>query len=56
MDMPQKRHLEPITIYLPPDVIRQYKRLAIQTHDSVSNLIRRDILRGSVSGQDRPVR
>lgn len=42
--MPQKRDLQPVTVYLPPAVIAFYEKQAAQTVGPVSAELRRIIL------------
>lgn len=51
--MAQERDLKPITIYLPEDLIVSLKRQALKSHDSVSSIIRRELLRPRVAGGDQ---
>lgn len=55
--MAQRRDLIPITVYLPPELIDRLRRQAAATHESMSNIVRRELMLPKVAGGDlaRPV-
>lgn len=49
--MAQKRDLQPITVYLPPEVIGHYEKQAAQFHEAVSATLRRVIMQDHAVGR-----
>lgn len=52
----QKRDLQPVTVYLPPDLIAALEKMAAVSRDSVSAIIRRELMKPRVEGRDRSAR
>lgn len=51
--MAQKRDLIPVTVYLPRELKARLREQADRTHDSISTVIRRELLRPRVEGRDQ---
>jgi hypothetical protein len=56
VDDPQNRDLKPITVYLPEELIVRLKAQAAVTRDSISGVVRRELMRPRVEGRDQSAR